>query len=241
LFLLLSGVACVGPLTAVEQSPSAATNEPRFTPPPGEETPEIKTLIDKAQAGLASEKLQATDLLVDQSFMPAHEWTRFRGLIRTHAIAKRTVIVTPQEPGDPLTVSGTLRNQQGDPIRDALIYVYQTSAKGWYSDKAPHVSGQSGDERHARLFAYLTTDEAGHYEFQTIRPAGYPNSNLPAHIHVEIEGKGNERRTLISEIRFADDPRLTPEMREASRRERFLVVPVKREGVAQRVVADFQL
>src|SRR5262245_40239340 len=73
LCLTLSGIGCVRQLTAVEQATSAATTEPRFTPPPGEETPEIKTLIDKAQAALVSGKLKATDLLVDpHSELPAH-------------------------------------------------------------------------------------------------------------------------------------------------------------------------
>ena len=158
-------------------------DEPRVTPPPGEETAAIKSLIDRAQTTLAGGA--ATGLLLsDPSYMTAHEWPRFRSLIRQYARTNQTVIVTPQEPGDSLIVTGTLTNKQGAPVKDALIYFYQTSAKGWYSDKAPHVSGNSGDERHARLFGYLRTNQNGEYEFRTIRPAGYPRSDLPAHIHV---------------------------------------------------------
>ena len=150
--------------------------------------------------------------------------------------------MTPQEPGEPLVVSGTIRNQQGEPIKGALIYVYQTSAKGWYSDKAPHISGVAGDEKHARLFGYLTTNQDGQYELRTIRPAGYPHSNLPSHIHIEIEVAGNEPRTFISEIQFEDDARLTREMRDRASRERLFIFPVKRDanGV-QRVNADFRI
>jgi len=141
-----------------------------------------------------------------------------------------------------MVVSGTIRNQQGEPLKGALIYAYQTSAKGWYSDKAPHISGMAGDEKYARLFGYLTTDQDGQYELRTIRPAGYPNSNLPAHIHLEIEAGGQEHRPLISEIQFDDDPRLTPEMRERSRRERLLIFPVARDAHgSQRVKADFRI
>jgi protocatechuate 3,4-dioxygenase beta subunit len=43
-----------------------------------------------------------------------------------------------------------------------------------------------GDRRHARLFGYLRTDENGKFEFSTVKPKGYPNSTLPAHIHIEI-------------------------------------------------------
>jgi protocatechuate 3,4-dioxygenase beta subunit len=230
----------------------SAGSEPRFTPPPAEETPAIKVLIDRAQASLTNNKTPASALLANPEYLPAHEWPRFRKLIREHANANQVTIVTPQEPGEALVVNGTIRNQRG-PVKDALIYVYQTSAKGWYSDKAPHISGNSGDEKHARLFGYLTTNEKGEYEVRTIRPAGYPRSNLPAHIHVEIVGAPRkaatngsaaerESSTLISEIQFDDDPRQTPEMRARAARERSLIFPVTRsaDGV-QHVTADFQL
>ena len=46
----------------------------------------------------------------------------------------------------------------------------------------------------------------------TIRPSGYPRTDLPAHVHIEVF-VGAEM-VLISEVLFADDPRLTPEQRE---------------------------
>lgn len=218
------------------------TEEPRFTLPPGEETSEIKSLIDKAQASLASGTISATDLLTDSAYMVAHEWTRFRKLIRQYAKTKQITIVTPDEPGEPLVVGGVIRNKQGEPIKKALIYLYQTSSKGWYSDKAPHISGMAGDEKYARLFGYLRTDQNGHFEFRTIRPAGYPRSNLPAHIHIEIEVAGSEPNTFVSEIQFEDDPRLTKEMRNRALKERLFIFPVKRDtnGV-QRVNADIRI
>jgi protocatechuate 3,4-dioxygenase beta subunit len=228
---------------ALTQTPSA--DEPRFTPSPGEETAAIKNLIDKAEGSLAKESTTASALLTSGNYMPAHEWPRFRKLIRDNAKVQQLTIVTPQEPGASLVVTGTVRNQRGEAIKGALIYFYQTSANGWYSDKAPHISGNSGDEKHARLFGYLRTNAAGQYELRTIRPAGYPRSNLPAHIHVEIDTRepefgDNGRRTLITEIQFEDDPRQTPEMRERGSREKSLLVPVTRDtsGV-QRVRADF--
>lgn len=238
-----------------------ATDEPRFTAPPAEETPAIKNLIDRAQASLAGAKANPSTLLTNPEYLPAHEWPRFRQLIRQYATNSEVTIVAPQEPGDALVVTGTIRNQRGEPIKDALVYVYQTSAKGWYSDKAPHVSGNSGDEKHARLFGYLTTNADGQYQLRTIRPAGYPRSTLPAHIHVEIgvresakaatsgvadhrsaEPDDHEPRTLISEIQFDDDPRQTTETRARAAREGSLIFPVTRsaDGV-QHVKADFQL
>lgn len=228
--------------TILAQTPTSSTSEPKFTPPPGEETLEVKKLIDQAQVALEGGKARSAKLLTDPAYLPAHEWPRFRKLIRQYAKDSQAIIVTPQEPGEPLVVSGTIRNKQGEPIKGALVYVYQTSAKGWYSDKAPHISGMAGDEKYARLFGYLTTDQNGQYELRTIRPAGYPNSNLPAHIHVEIEVGSPESRTLISEIQFDDDPRLTQEMRGRSQREGLFIFPVIREAQGvQRVTADFRI
>jgi protocatechuate 3,4-dioxygenase beta subunit len=218
------------------------TDEPRFTPPPGEETAEIRSLIDKAKLALENGKATTTTLITDPASMAAHEFPRFRKLIRDYAKTHQAILVTPQEPGESLIVTGVIRDQQSRPIKGAVVYMYQTSAKGWYSDKAPHISGMAGDEKYARLFAYLTTNQDGQYELRTIRPAGYPRSDLPAHIHIEIKAPGNERFGLISEILFDDDPRLTKEMRDRALREKLLIFPVKREanGV-QRVKADFKL
>jgi protocatechuate 3,4-dioxygenase beta subunit len=243
LLALLAPPLCMARALALTQTPSA--DEPRFTPPPGAETAAIKDLIDKAEGSLANPKITASALLTSPDYMPAHEWPRFRKLIRDHAKVHQLTIVTPQEPGASLIVTGAVRNQRGEAIEGALIYFYQTSAKGWYSDKAPHISGNSGDEKHARLFGYVRTNAEGQYELRTIRPAGYPRSNLPAHIHVEIETRDaesgdNGRHTLITEIQFEDDPRQTSEMRERGSREKALLVSVTRDASGtQRVRADF--
>ena len=233
---------CLGAFFLASLWVSVACAQPesgaRLTPPPGEESPEIRGLIDRAQAALAA-GCTVSKLLTDASFMPAHAYPRFRSLIREKAPVGTVTLVPTSEPGQRLRVQGTVRDAAGRPLPGALLYVYQTSAKGWYSDKAAHISG--GDTRHARLFAYLRTDAAGRYEIQTIRPAGYPESDLPAHIHVRIEAAGDPPRTYVTEIQFDDDPRLTPEWRERSRQDRVLIVPVRGAGGVQSVVADFQL
>ena len=110
----------------------------------------------------------------------------------------------------------------GNPQADKLVYVYQTSSKGWYADTAPHILQNEGDRNHARLFGYFKTDPNGKFEFTTIKPTGYPNSNLPAHIHIEVYL--DEDKTFISELLFDDDPRLVGETRSRSIKEKFLIV-----------------
>jgi len=97
-----------------------------------------------------------------------------------------------------------------------------------------------GIVKYARLFAYVKTDAQGRYEMRTIRPASYPNTDLPQHIHVHIDGPHGRHEALVTEILFDDDPRLTKSVRAEFERGGNIVCPVKREpnGVHS-VVADF--
>ena len=66
----------------------------------------------------------------------------------------------------------------------------------------------------------MRTNEDGRFEMTTIKPQGYPQSTLPAHIHIEATtGNGN----LISELLFDDDPRLVGETRSRSVNEGFVI------------------
>jgi protocatechuate 3,4-dioxygenase beta subunit len=212
----------------------------KFTPPPGEETEQVKTLMARADSALQSGK-STTDILVDPDYLPAHEWPRFRKLIREHARSSRVVMVCPDEPGVALIVTGAVLDQAGKAIEDAELYAYQTSAKGWYSDRAAHVAAHEGDRRHARLFGYLRTDDSGRFELRTIRPAGYPGSDLPAHIHIEVGREGKKPVVLVTEVQFDDDPRLTPEMRARSKREGLVISSVRAEAEkSQRVEIELK-
>jgi protocatechuate 3,4-dioxygenase beta subunit len=104
------------------------------------------------------------------------------------------------------------------------------------------VQAVEGDRKHSRLFGYLKTDNKGRFELRTIRPAGYPNTDLPAHIHVEISESNDASGTLVTELQFDDDPRLTAEWRKRSRLEGFQIGKVTKnaEGVG-RVQAEFKM
>ena len=165
----LSGWAVAAGL-ASEQAPSAQRDATKFTEPPGQETDVMKRIIDQAKAALESGK-STTDILTDSSYLTAHEWPRFRKLIRDSAQPSPVTIVTAKEPGQTLTVAGRVVDGRGQPVKNAVMYFYQTSARGWYSDRAAHVGGMEGDRKHARLFGYLKANEEGRFELRTIRPA----------------------------------------------------------------------
>ena len=221
--------------------PAPVQRDTRFTEPPGQETEAAQRLIDRAKAALESGK-SPTAILTDASFHPAHEWPRFRKLIHDSAQLPPLTSVSEDEPGERLTVTGRVVDGNGQPVKAAVLYFYQTSGKGWYSDRAAHIGGMEGDRRYARLFGYLKTDAEGRFELRTIRPEGYPNSDLPAHIHVEVEPVAHQPARLITEIQFDDDPRLTAEWRKRSQQERFIIAKVTSgSGNQKRIEVELRL
>ncbi len=110
------------------------------------------------------------------------------------------------EPGRPMLVTGTVVDPQGQPRSGVVVYAYQTNNQGIYptSDKT---MGQAS-HRHGLLRAWALTDARGRYAFDTIRPAGYPDTELPAHIHMHVLERGCSTY-YIDDIMFMDDPRLT--------------------------------
>jgi protocatechuate 3,4-dioxygenase beta subunit len=108
-------------------------------------------------------------------------------------------IVSDQEPGEPLIVSGTIYSPDGkQPMEGINLFVYQTDATGVYSTTG-------GDNRGTRIHGAMRTNAQGRYEFRTIKPGSYPNSRNPAHIHAYVSGPGYPEY-WIDEYLFADDP-----------------------------------
>lgn len=234
----------VEPQQAASQSQPATAGasgvEGQWAEPPEPLTEGERQLLSRAEQLLAGSSPDPSRILVDPEFAALHAHTEFRDLIAKHATTAPLTICGPEEPGVRLDVELELLNQSGTPIGDALVYVYHTSAKGWYSDKGAHIRANSGDIKHARLFGYVRTDQTGKALIHTIRPSGYPRSDLPAHIHlgVTVAGKG----VPIGEIRFSDDPRLTPDARTRSEREGDVIVtPEKRVDGSQLCRAVFRL
>lgn len=52
------------------------------------------------------------------------------------------------------------------------------------------------------------TDAEGRCRFETIRPAGYPDTGIPSHVHFHVLGPGR-CTCYIDDLVFDDDPRLT--------------------------------
>jgi protocatechuate 3,4-dioxygenase, beta subunit len=120
--------------------------------------------------------------------------------------------LTRQHEGEPLgeriVVHGRVVDDDGRPIPNTLIEIWQANAAGRYRH---HV-----DRHPAPLDPNFTglgrcsTDADGRYEYVTIKPGAYPwgnhpNAWRPAHIHLSLFGRAFTQR-LVTQMYFPGDP-----------------------------------
>ena len=111
----------------------------------------------------------------------------------------------PLASGEAIDIAGTLTDDRGRPIANALIEIWNASAQGRYTH----------EEDPARVpldpnflgIGRTLTDAGGRYRFRTIRPAAYlarPDIGRwrPSHVHFSILG-GSAR--LVTQMYFAGD------------------------------------
>jgi protocatechuate 3,4-dioxygenase beta subunit len=178
------------------------------------------SLLSDATAKLKA-GMDVSSILTDKRYDRLHPETVFRELIKNYSSATTLSIATDTIPGKKIKVLGSVKDKQGKPVAGALVYLYQTDARGWYAANSPHVLQYEGDIRHARLFGYVKTDKDGKFELHTIKPSGYPKSDLPAHIHVHVMTDGYS--SYGTEFLFEDDTRLVGKIREDAIRNSFMI------------------
>jgi protocatechuate 3,4-dioxygenase beta subunit len=178
-------------------------------------------LIQEAEEKLKTNQATISQILTDKKYDAVHPETSFREIIEKYCKAETISITTDTIPGKKIKVIGTVKDTDSKPVPGALVYLYHTDSRGWYAADAPHVLQYEGDIRHARLFGYVKTDKNGMFELHTIKPSGYPQSDLPAHIHVHVSANGY--RSVGTEFLFDDDERLVGKIRENSIRNDFMI------------------
>lgn len=121
------------------------------------------------------------------------------------------------EKGKRLAINGVVYNKDGTPAAGVIIYIYHTDQTGIYPVKGddPSIPQGGWGKRHGYLRGWMKTNEKGEYKFFTLRPASYPESKNPQHIHVTIKEPG-KNEYWIDEYQFDDDPFLTEEARKHS-------------------------
>ncbi|HEX8424075.1 MAG TPA: hypothetical protein VF634_11715 [Pyrinomonadaceae bacterium] len=126
-----------------------------------------------------------------------------------------TRIAAATEPGEPMEASGVIYQPDGrTPAPGVILYAYHTDARGIY----PPASGANGGRiRHGRLRGWVKTNARGEYKFVTIKPASYPNSTIPSHVHLIVK-EADKNEYYIDDFEFEDDRFLTQQERARRRK-----------------------
>lgn len=109
-----------------------------------------------------------------------------------------------------LKISGTIYQSDGKtPAKDVLLYIYQTNQEGVYPKKK-NATGWA--KRHGYIRGWMKTNTQGQYTLFTFRPASYPNTTIPQHIHVTVK-EADKNEYYLDDFYFDDDPNLTTKIR----------------------------
>lgn len=91
--------------------------------------------------------------------------------------------------GEVTYLSGRILDARGNPIRNAVVEIWQCDSNGAYL----HSKTGNADKRdsHFQGFGRFLTGRTGEYGFRTIKPVPYPGRT--PHIHVAVKIPGQEK------------------------------------------------
>ena len=98
-------------------------------------------------------------------------------------------------------LSGKVTDIKGNPLRNALIEIWQVDKHGVYL----HSRGGSREKLDSNFQGYgrFLTDSKGRYSFRTLKPSPY--SGRTPHIHMAVSTKG--KRVLTTQCYVKNEPR----------------------------------
>jgi protocatechuate 3,4-dioxygenase, beta subunit len=93
--------------------------------------------------------------------------------------------------GEVTHLSGRILDAKGNPLRNALIEIWQVDHHGAYL----HERSSNRDKRDPNFqgFGRFVTGTTGEYYFRTVKPVSYPGRT--PHIHVAVKMKGRDKWT----------------------------------------------
>ena len=161
------------------------------------------------------------DILPEEKFQPTHP--DILGPFWAGRAPFRGKVTPPLAPGQLLVIAGRLwSHKTKQPLPNVVLDIWQADHKGVYDFQNKKRTARRPVLAEARGFSggtqpapadfknriRLLTDEAGRYEYETIKPAAYGvgNSTRPAHIHYMAQARGHSR--LITQCYFKGDPHI---------------------------------
>jgi protocatechuate 3,4-dioxygenase beta subunit len=91
--------------------------------------------------------------------------------------------------GDVTHLTGRVLSKSGEPIRNAVVEIWQCDGKGVYLAQG----NTSGKDPNFQGFGRFMTSSTGEYYFRTIKPVPYPGRT--PHIHLKVKKGGKELLT----------------------------------------------
>jgi protocatechuate 3,4-dioxygenase beta subunit len=92
--------------------------------------------------------------------------------------------------GELTHLSGRILDSRGDPLRDALVEIWQVDNNGVYLNSNDHHATR---DKNFQGFGRFLTGSTGEYYFRTIKPVPYPGRTR--HIHFAVKLKGRDKWT----------------------------------------------
>src|SRR5688572_9440789 len=96
-----------------------------------------------------------------------------------------------QAVGEVTWLSGRILDSKGEPIRNAVVEIWQCDAKGVYLHRGSNDAAKR--DAHFQGFGRFVTGSTGEYLFRTIKPVPYPGRT--PHVHFAVKMKGREKFT----------------------------------------------
>jgi protocatechuate 3,4-dioxygenase beta subunit len=135
--------------------------------------------------GAFAEALQATPRQTEGPFFPDR-----LPLDTDNDLLRLNDAATPAL-GEVTYLGGRILDREGQPLRDAVVEIWQCDANGAYlHSRSGNAAKRDG---HFQGFGRFLTGRRGEYLFRTIKPVPYPGRT--PHIHVKVSRGGTELLT----------------------------------------------
>jgi len=96
--------------------------------------------------------------------------------------------------GEITHLTGKILDAKGNPIKNALVEIWQCDANGVYLHTADSDKQKDKQDRNFQGFGRFLTASSGEYYFRTIKPVIYPQRPAP-HIHFKVKLGGKSLLT----------------------------------------------
>jgi protocatechuate 3,4-dioxygenase beta subunit len=101
--------------------------------------------------------------------------------------------------GDITHLTGKILDARGNPIKNALVEIWQCDANGVYLHTGDSDRKKDKQDKNFQGFGRFLTNASGEYYFRTIKPVPYPGRT--PHIHFKIKKGGKELLTTQCYVR----------------------------------------